>query len=548
MGEVYIPNGVVAEFANYSEQMIPDYAGNPLIEALPPIGDAKIVIGKMASYPPFLETERDLDAQYRIHLVQKLFRVFQPLPVHVDLESRISRVIRQGYLPRNPINREYAAQLNQGYKAIIHPELSGNEFFRSTACGFTIVGISGAGKSVSVSRVLAMYPQVIVHSDYKGIGLSFYQICWLRLDCPFDGSVKGLCVDFFAKIDQLLGTSYYRRVASNKQSVDQMMTMIAQIVRTTGLGLLVIDEMQHLVGARGGDEKLLNFLTTLINTAGLPILLITNPKGMSVLQSGFRQARRGSGQGDMIWNRLEQDANYDILVDSLWQYSWTRKDCLLTHSMKEVLYEESQGVTDILVKLLVMAQTVTISSGKEVVTESLIRQVAREHFQLVRPMLMALKSGNMKEIARYSDISTVEVDFSKVLDQSKQSVETQARIKSMMAAQKRKYSEEKQSRTEQVTAKLHELGVESKRAQSVSEAVVASHGTDIPIGNLVIQAIKALDGSTQKKQSLKKERTVYTDDDIRGTVENGRKNGMSAYVALKHKGYVQSEDWLTKRE
>ncbi len=53
-----------------------------------------------------------------------------------------------------------------------------------------------------------------------------------------------------------------------------------------------------------------------------------------------------------------------------------------------------------------MSQTVAITTGIEKVTESLISQVAKEHFKLVRPVLLALKSGNMKEIVKYSDIST----------------------------------------------------------------------------------------------------------------------------------------------
>jgi hypothetical protein len=56
---------------------------------------------------------------------------------------------------------------------------------------------------------------------------------------------------------------------------------------------------------------------------------------------------------------------------------------------------------------MVMSQMVAITTGIEKVTESLISQVAKEHFKLVRPMLLALKSGNMKEIAKYSDISTL---------------------------------------------------------------------------------------------------------------------------------------------
>ena len=54
-----------------------------------------------------------------------------------------------------------------------------------------------------------------------------------------------------------------------------------------------------------------------------------------------------------------------------------------------------------------MSQTVAITTGIEKVTESLISQVAKEHLKLVRPMLLALNSGNMKEIAKYSDISTL---------------------------------------------------------------------------------------------------------------------------------------------
>ena len=168
---------------------------------------------------------------------------------------------------------------------------------------------------------------------------------------------------------------------------------MCQVVRNTGLGLLIIDEVQHLCGARGlGDERMLNFFVTLVNTAGVPIILIATPKAMSILQSEFRQARRGSGQGDMVWERLQYDENFEILLDSLWQYQWTRKESILTKSMRELLYEESQGIIDIICKIIVMAQTIAISTGKEQVDEKLIRQVAREHFQLVRPMLLALKS------------------------------------------------------------------------------------------------------------------------------------------------------------
>lgn len=44
-------------------------------------------------------------AQFIDMVAYRLFQIFQPLPVHLDMESRISRVLRQGYLARNFLQR-----------------------------------------------------------------------------------------------------------------------------------------------------------------------------------------------------------------------------------------------------------------------------------------------------------------------------------------------------------------------------------------------------------------------------------------------------------
>ncbi|HOL22993.1 MAG TPA: ATP-binding protein, partial [bacterium] len=95
---IFIPNGGEAVEAEYIEQMIEEYRGNPFIEALPPIYSKDEVVDKLIVYPIYNSKERMLDSHLRVHMVQRLFQCFQPLQVHLDLESRISRVIRQGYL------------------------------------------------------------------------------------------------------------------------------------------------------------------------------------------------------------------------------------------------------------------------------------------------------------------------------------------------------------------------------------------------------------------------------------------------------------------
>lgn len=201
---------------------------------------------------------------------------------------------------------------------------------------------------------------------------------------------------------------------------------------------------------------------------GLPIILIGTPKALSVLQFQFRQTRRGSGQGDMIWERLKKDDTWQLLIDALWGYQWTRKETPLTDEINEVLYEESQGITDIAVKLYAMSQIRAIVSGKEEITPNLIRQVAKENLQLVQPMLQALKKGSLREIAKYDDICTVNVDFAGFLDKSKQTVETEMRLKALQKQRKEEEKEASLSIKEQAIIKLLELNIEAKKAQKLS--------------------------------------------------------------------------------
>lgn len=86
------------------------------------------------------------------------------------------------------------------------------------------------------------------------------QIVWLKLDCPHDGSIKGLCFQFFEAIDRALGTDYFPRYTKSRYTVDVLMVLMTQLVNLYQIGILVIDEIQHLSLAKGGgSEKMLNF-------------------------------------------------------------------------------------------------------------------------------------------------------------------------------------------------------------------------------------------------------------------------------------------------
>ena len=58
-----------------------------------------------------------------------------------------------------------------------------------------------------------------------------------------------------------------------------------QISNHHAIGLLVIDEIQHLsVNKSGGAEKMLNFFVTLVNTVGLPVVMVGTPKARFIFE------------------------------------------------------------------------------------------------------------------------------------------------------------------------------------------------------------------------------------------------------------------------
>ena len=76
-------------------------------------------------------------------------------------------------------------------------------------------------------------------------------------------------------MDRILGTRYLVQHGKARIGVDHMMLHMSQVANLHGLGALVIDEIQHLIRGRGNDpEDLLNFLVTLVNTIGVPVLVI----------------------------------------------------------------------------------------------------------------------------------------------------------------------------------------------------------------------------------------------------------------------------------
>lgn len=505
------------EKAHYLEQVLPEYRGNPMIEALPEIWAGETVVEMLSEDAPYHDGERMLDAHYRMHCIQRLFHYFQPLEQHIDIEQRISRCIRQGYLNRNPLSREYARTLADGYEALADRKgYQSIQGFRPNASGFTIIGMSGVGKSTAVEKILSLYPQCIEHSSYHGQPIMMTQLVWLKLDCPHDGSIKGLCFQFFDAVDRAAGTDYFPRYTKARYTVDVLMVLMTQLVNLYQIGILVIDEIQHLSLAKGGgSEKMLNFFVTLVNTIGIPVVMIGTTKAMSILQSEFRQARRGSGQGDLLWDRMQNDVSWKVFAASMWRHQWTREKVAMTGEMRDALYEESQGIIDIAVKLYAMVQVKAITAGKDTFSAKDFHVAAAEKLGLVKPMLDALRIGDKKKILQYGDISPVSIEdyLSAYTTAMKQEIPG-------------KKEEEKVSALEKSILKLLELGVEPTTAKRLAGKVAASHNSALDVAATVKEAYYLYVMDRKEETDDRDERDLREQRGYEELKKNGMVDGM----------------------
>ena len=398
--------------AEYLEQILPEYRGNPLIEALPEIMSREDTLECLTRTPDHDDSERNLDAKYRLHCVSRLLHDFyQPFPQHLTIQECISVCLRQGYRSRSPLGKDYAIMLNETYEAMKENRLPRRvPGYHPNASGFTIIGVSGVGKSTAVESVLAQYDQVIKHTEYHGQPFLATQLVWLKLDCPHDGSRGEFCYRFFKALDQTVGTSLLRRYEHSRIAIDSLLTLVAHYAQEYSLGLLVVDECQHLSLAKGGSEAMLNFFVTLVNTIGVPVILIGTSKARPLFQGSFRQARRASGHGDISWNRMQKNRSWTTFVESIWKYQWTRNKVPLTPEMLDAIYDETQGIIVMAVVLYVLVQEDAIGTERETFDARDIVRVSRERMTLVQPMLDALRKNDQKEIDRYEDITDILID------------------------------------------------------------------------------------------------------------------------------------------
>lgn len=399
--------------AIYTPQRIPQYRGNPFIEALPPTLDEDELLGKLFSVPEFDVSQRQWSKSERLQMVAQLSSFMVPMDRHLRLGQHLDALMRQGYVGRAP--RTIESQ--QVYNKLYEHQKAGTTFNTATVkltaqLSAALIGLPGMGKTTTIRRLLARLPEVIFHPEY-----SIFQVPYLHIEMPYDGaSVKGLATSIFRKLDALLPDARYGEQFGNpRYGAETLMNHAARLLHIHAVGLLVVDELQNLENSPKNHEALMTLLVSASNELGVPILFVGTNKAEALLQKDFRQARRSSGLASTYWGALyqgteDEPGEWEDFMSVLWEFQWVRTPTPLSHPLSNLLFHHSQGVADIAIKLFAVAQSRAIYDGSETLTGALIDSVAQNELARVMPMIEAIRRDDVRLLGAYRDIAPLGLD------------------------------------------------------------------------------------------------------------------------------------------
>lgn len=322
----------------------------------------------LSNFPEINEAERELSDILREQYVDRIGAFRCPQESFYECYKSIVRLLRNGYANRNPLNKETVHYLhyNDYGKS---GKILGDGFYRSRAGTCSVTGISGVGKSTMLEQVLGYFPQVIEHKSYKGFDLSATrQIVWLKVNCPPNSKPRDLSESLLVAIDNALGNEPTKPPSRG----GTLLRIIAQKIKSSFIGVLVIDEMQRLTRTNG-ENQLIDFLHEIVDSLGVPLVFCGNPEFEDKMRHRFRFARRAETAGFMRLNPLMyQSSDWQTFVHYLWRYQWTNVDTPLNNKLNIKLHKLSKGILAIAQQIYVTAQLKVIGSGNEVITEELL--------------------------------------------------------------------------------------------------------------------------------------------------------------------------------
>lgn len=284
------------------------------------------------------------------------------------------------------------------------------------AIGMCVIGLTGVGKSRSVSRVLNSIPQVVEHEeDAASLTVYLKQVVHLTVHMSGDGTPAAFFIGALMALDSALGTTYWEDAKKGRLGVNSLMVIFMSKLMLHRVLLLVVEEAQerNLDGTR--YQALFRGLFLQLLNCGIPVVLIGNPSGIKPLLSSSQLRRRLTQGGEhrlhpvLQWQSPEWRLD---LVPTIWMASpfaepdevWCTDDELC-----EYLWRSTGGFKSHLASWRVVAVKIALREGSHRVERSHItRALIHPEYLGNRPLSEAFAERNVTKLREFTDTDAEE--------------------------------------------------------------------------------------------------------------------------------------------
>ena len=325
---------------------------NDILRQLPSMKSKKELYSELLTLPKYSDEIFAKNATERLVRLSDIYDIYIPSEMTYEIYSKLYLSLLDSLKKKG--TRASIVQQRENAKAIHSVEHRG---ILGGSDSFTVIGLSGVGKTTAIYKSIELITEnriIEINSPYMKI------IPCLTVQCPFDASVKGLLLEILRLTDEILNTKYYENALRARATTDMLIGSVSQAA-LHHIGLLVIDEIQNVVGNKNG-QSLVGMLTQLINNSGISICMVGTPKCKVFFEKEMQLARRSLG---LEYGAMLYDDNFYELCKTLFRFQYTKNGVSFTDEIVRWLYEHSGGIVSVVVSLIHDAQEIAILDHTE---------------------------------------------------------------------------------------------------------------------------------------------------------------------------------------
>lgn len=346
-----------------------DYIEN-FIKELPEMKSGEELVKALSVFPDYNDSIRQESQTVRLMRLSDLYRLYVPSNMSTEIYAKLYLALLRSLQKKG--TQAAVQQKYQNYNRIQNQEYRG---ILGGSDSFTIIGTSGIGKSSAISRAIELITEnrvIEIEEPYVKV------IPCVVVQCPFDSSVKGLLLEILRKVDEELGSSYYKNAVRARATTDMLIGSVSQVA-LNHIGMLIVDEIQNVVNSKNG-KSLIGSLTQLINNSGISICMVGTPECNPFFEQAMQLARRSVG---LQYQNMAYDAYFESFCKILFEHQYVKNRTEISSAIIEWLYEHSSGILSVVVSLIHDAQEIAILSGKEILDMEMLNQAYNQRLSFL---------------------------------------------------------------------------------------------------------------------------------------------------------------------